>query len=107
MTSKDIITSLPEKVNPSAIEGLETAFHFEITLPDDSVSQYTLELKDNNLTAYEDFIGEPKCVVKAKEEDFVNLVSGKLNPMLAIMTGKVKISNQGEMLKYAKVFGFL
>jgi len=27
--------------------------------------------------------------------------------MLAVLTGKVKISNQGEMMKYAKIFGLM
>ncbi|MBK8429598.1 MAG: hypothetical protein IPL27_28240 [Lewinellaceae bacterium] len=35
------------------------------------------------------------------------MLSGDLNPMMAMMTGKLKISNPGEMLKYAKMFGLM
>ena len=50
---------------------------------------------------------EPKCVVRATGDNFVGLASGDLNPMMAVLTGKVKITNQGEMLKYAKIFGLM
>ena len=38
-------------------------------------------------------------------DTFIKLATGELNPMIAILTGKVKISNQGEMLRYAKYLG--
>lgn len=105
MTTKDFVNSLPEKVNKDALEGVETTFHFDIE--GDDGGQYTLSVKDGEMIAEEGLKGDPKCVVKAKDEHFINLVKGDLNPMLAIMTGKVKISNQSEMLKYAKLFGFM
>jgi len=45
--------------------------------------------------------------VSGSDQNFMGIVTGKLNPMMAILTGKVKISNQGEMLKYAKMFGLM
>lgn len=105
MTVQEFITGLPEKVNKSALEGLETVFHFDIN--GENGGQFTLSLKDGEMKATEGLEGEPKCVVSAKDENFIDLVTGKLNPMVAIMMGKVKISNQGEMLKYAKLFGFM
>ena len=35
------------------------------------------------------------------------LLNKDVNPMMALLTGKLKISNQGEMLKYAKIFGLM
>lgn len=37
----------------------------------------------------------PKCTVAATEQDFLNIVNGKLNPQMAFMSGKLKI--QGDM----------
>ena len=104
-TAKDFIENLPNKVNKAALEGQETVFHFDIT--GENGGQYTLNLANGELTSEEGLHGEARCTVKASDENFVKLVTGKLNPMLAIMTGKVKITNQGEMLKYAKLFGFM
>jgi len=105
MTVQDFITGLPQKVNKAALEGLETVFHFDIT--GDGGGQYTLQLQDGEMKAEEGLNGTPKCVVSADAQAFIDLVTGKLNPMVAIMMGKVRISNQGEMLKYAKLFGFM
>jgi putative sterol carrier protein len=102
MTAKEFIFSLPGKVRKEAVEGLDTVFHFKL-----EGEQYTLDLENGELTASEGLEGEPKCVVEASPDDFMKLVNGDLNPLMAIMSGKVKISNQGEMLKYAKKFGLM
>lgn len=104
-TAKDFIANLPSKVNKAALEGQETVFHFDLS--GENGGQYTLSLKDGELNYHEGLEGDAKCTVKASDENFLKLVTGKLNPMVAIMTGKVKISNQGEMLKYAKLFGLM
>ena len=40
-------------------------------------------------------------------QEFFESLPSKVNPMMAMMTGKLKISNPGEMMKYAKVFGLM
>jgi len=35
------------------------------------------------------------------------ILKGELNPMMALLTGKLKISNQAEMLKFAKALGWM
>jgi putative sterol carrier protein len=105
MTATDFLEGLPAKVKPEAIEGLATVFHFD--LEGEGGGQKTLVLKDNTLEAKDGLVDDAKCVVKAKAEDFVKVVSGELNPMMAVLTGKLKISNQSEMIKYAKIFGLM
>ncbi len=105
MTSREFLFALPSKVSPTAIEGLETVFHFD--LEGDNGGQFTIHVADQKVTVAEGLIDEPKCVVRASGNNFVGLASGDLNPMMAVLTGKVKITNQGEMLKYAKIFGLM
>ncbi|MBK9104960.1 MAG: SCP2 sterol-binding domain-containing protein [Saprospiraceae bacterium] len=105
MTSRDFLYGLPSKVSPSAIEGLDTVFHFD--LDGESGGQYTITVADQKVTVADGLIGEPKCVVRTSGENFINLATGELNPMMAVLTGKVKITNQGEMLRYAKIFGLM
>lgn len=101
--AKEFLFNLPNKANPAALEGLTTLFHFDIA---DS-GQYSVKLDDGKLSVAEGFEGEPSCTVKTSAESLGKLVSGDLNPMMAMMTGKLKISNPGEMLKYAKIFGLM
>lgn len=105
MTAKEFITGLPERVNPDALEGLETVFHFDVE--GDEGGQYTVNLKDNTIEVEEGLNGEARCAVKTTADNFMAVISGKLNPMMAVLTGKLKITNQGEMLKYAKIFGIM
>ena len=105
MTSRDFIYALPSKVSPDAIEGHETTFHFD--LEGENGGQYTVRVADNKVNVSDGLSGEAACIVRTSEENFMKLIHGDLNPMMALLTGKVKISNQGEMLRYAKIFGLM
>lgn len=108
MDSKTFLLSLPEKVDSNVLEGLETNFHFIIRNDtNQTTDEVTIRVHDGECTAQSGLEGEPKCVVKATDSDLMKLLKGDLNPMMAILTGKLKISNQGEMLKYAKIFGLI
>lgn len=105
MTSRDFLYKLPSKISPEAIEGHETTFHFDLEGQDGG--QYTVNVANGKVTVTEGLSGQASCVVRSTEENFMKLLQGDLNPMMAILTGKVKISNQGEMLRYAKLFGLM
>lgn len=105
MTAKEFLFALPEKVRPETLDGLETTFHFDIS--GDGGGQVTVRVKDGECTAEEGLQGDAKCIVKAKEENLMQVLKGKVNPLMAILTGKLKISNQSEMIKYAKIFGLM
>ncbi len=103
MDVKQFLFSLPEKVAPEAVEGLSTLFHFDIS----DAGQFTVKLDNGKFDVSEGFAGDPTCKVSTSAESFSKLLSGDLNPMMAMMTGKLKISNPAEMLKYAKMFGLM
>ncbi len=105
MTAQEFIMGLPTKANPAALEGVETNFQFDIS--GDGGGQYTVEVKDGQINAQEGFHGEAKCTVSATSDNLIGVIKGDINPMMAVLTGKIKISNQGEMLKYAKLFGLM
>jgi putative sterol carrier protein len=52
-------------------------------------------------------VGEPEITLKAKAEDFAKIAAGDMNPMTAMMFGKLKVSNPAAMMKYAKMLGFM
>ena len=102
---KEFFNKLPEKVSPEAIEGMETVFHFNFSGEEDGA--HTVIIKDQQLEIEEGLQGEPECIISGKSENFLQVLNGKLNPMMALMTGKMKVSNTGTMMKYAKIFGVL
>ena len=103
--AKDFITAIPQKVKPEWLQGVDTNFHFDIE--GDGGGQFSVIVKDNKMEVFEQFKGEPKCKVSAKENNFLALIKGELNPMMAVFSGKLKVSNPGEVMKYAKLFGLM
>ncbi len=102
MTARDYIQALPNNVTKEALEGKQTRFHFDIS--GDGGGQYTVAIDNGEIEVQEGLSGDPKCVVKAKDKDLVGVIKGTLNPMMAVMMGKLKISNLNEMMAYAKIF---
>jgi putative sterol carrier protein len=105
MDVKKFLLELPENLHPSVIEGHNTCFHFDLT--GEGGGQYTITIIDGKCTTSEGLEGESKCKVTASVETLNGLLDKSINPMMAVFSGKLKISNQGEMLKYAKIFGLM
>lgn len=103
MTAIDFLERLPTKVPAEALEGVETQFHFDLS--GDGGGQRTVKVRDGALDVTEGLHGEAKCSVQGNADDFVQVVTGQMNPMMAVMTGKIKISNVSEMMRYARMFG--
>ena len=103
MTAIEFLENLPAKVPAAALEGVSTVFHFEIS--GDGGGQRTVSVEGQQLKVEAGLNGSATCVVKADADDFMKVIRGDINPMMAVMTGKIKISNVGEMMKYAKMFG--
>lgn len=105
MTATEFINSLPERANADALGDKETIFHFDVS--GDGGGQYTVKVKDGKIHVTPGVEDEARCTVKTTNDNFMAVINGTLNPLMAIMTGKLKISNQGELLKYAKIFGLI
>ena len=103
--ARDFVLSLPSSVKKEWLEGVDTNFHFDIE--GEGGGQFSVNVKDNQIQVFEHFEGEPKCKITAKEKNLIKLLRGEMNPMMAVFTGKVKISNTGEIIKYAKLFGIM
>lgn len=105
MNALDFIQTLGSKVNPDAIAGHNTVFHFDIE--GDSGGQKTVQVIDGKLEVLDGLVGEAKCAVKVKGDTLMKIVKGDENAMMAFMMGKIKVSNPGELMKYSKIFGLM
>lgn len=105
MTSKEFLQGLPNKINADVIANLSTTFHFDFS--EDNGGQVTVNLEEGKVNVSEGFTGTPSCTIKCTDENFKKILKKELNPMMAMLSGKLKISNQSEMLKFAKVLGWM
>lgn len=98
----DIIKSLPQRFKADKAQGVNTRFHFE--LEGETGGQFTAIVADGVCTVEEGLNGEAKCVVRAKAVDYEDVEHGRTNPQMAVMMGKIKISNLGEMMGFVNYF---
>jgi putative sterol carrier protein len=105
MSLNKFLNDLPEQVLPSMIEGHTTCFHFDIS--GEGGGQYTISIEDGKMSTSPGLVGDSKCTVTCTYDLLQGLLDKSQNPMMAMFSGKLKISNPGEMLKYAKIFGLM
>ena len=100
--ASEIIKSLPQRLKADKVAGVSTVFHFDIE--GETGGQFTAKL-DNGVCTVEDGLnGEAKCIVRAKATDYEDVELGRTNPQMAVMMGKIKISNLGEMMGFVNYF---
>ncbi|RMG79157.1 MAG: hydrogenase expression protein HypA, partial [Bacteroidetes bacterium] len=97
MTSKEFLHSLPGQVPEGMLDEVETIFHFDIS--GEGGGQFAVVVSGGEMVVHESFFGEEKCKITVSNDHFMEILNGELNPMIAVLTGKLKISNQNELLK--------
>jgi len=97
--------NISEQVDTSKLSGLDTCFHFD--LGGSAPAQLTIEIADGSLQVKEGLSGNPKCVISGDGETFLKILNKEINPMTAFLTGKIKASNTGEILKFAGILGLI
>ncbi len=102
ITAKQIIESAPLRFRHEKAYDIDTIFHFE--LKGEPTIAYTMVIKNGSCELQKGLHGEASCVIKTTQALYVELETGKANPQLALMMGKVKVSNISEMIGFAKLF---
>lgn len=102
MTAKNYLESIVAKIKPEDLKDVDTNIHFEL-----GDEKYTIAINDGKAAFKEGLIGEGELGMKATPENFLKVAQGDLNPMMAMMSGKLKIKNPGAMMKYAKMLGLM
>lgn len=101
-TAQQIIESIPYRFRPEKASGYEAVFQFDIS--GEEQLQYTVSITGGKCELTKGLSGTPTCTITTKAQVYVELETGKANPQMALMTGKVKISNIAAMMQFAKCF---
>jgi crotonobetainyl-CoA:carnitine CoA-transferase CaiB-like acyl-CoA transferase/putative sterol carrier protein len=102
ITARQILLSIPSRFRPEKAQDYSTVFHFDIT--GKTGGQFTIIIKHAQCKLLEGFHETANCIVKTNDQIYVDLETGRLNPQIALITGKVKVSNIAEMMQFAKCF---
>ncbi len=102
ITARQIIESIPSRFRPEKAGGVVINFQFHITGSEEL--QYTVLINNESCQLQAGFTGTPDCALHTKAETYIELETGKANPQMALMMGKVKLSNIAVMMQFAKCF---
>ncbi len=102
MTLLDYFNKLQTTVSAEQLEGVDTIINFDL-----KTTAKALTVKDGKISVEEGMSDGAEITLTASEEDLMSIISGDSNPMMAMMMGKLKVSNPGAMMKYAKILGLM
>ena len=95
MSVKDVFDRMPETFNPDAAKGVDVVFQYAISGSDGG--DWTVTVKDGACEVAAGKAEKPTCTLKMADGDFLDMISGKLDPMKAFTSGKLKID--GDVMK--------
>ena len=93
---KDVFEKhMPEKLKakPDLVTKINAVYQFNISGPGGGA--WSVDCTQPGGKVQAGTAATPKCTVAAVDQDFLNIVNGKLNAQMAFMSGKLKI--QGDM----------
>jgi len=84
---------LPKKIsaNPSLVQAIAGVYHFQISGPGGVTKSWGVDLKNGKGSVMEGKPDKPDCTLTVGDEDFVGMMTGKLNSQQLFMQGKLKI----------------
>lgn len=102
MNAAELIQSLPSRLKPGIDSTLDIVYHFNIR--GSHGGQFTVRVKNGNCTVEAGLHDAPKCVVEANDSDYEDAEYERTNAQMAVLLGKIKVSNIGSMLKFVEMF---
>jgi len=104
ITIEDVFSTLEPRFRADKAGDYETIFHFDFKNETGDNSQFTVKIGQGVCKVEKGLNDTPKCAIKSKSQTYVDLTLGKGNPQMAVMSGKIKVTNIAEMLKFAPLF---
>lgn len=99
MTIPEVFEAMPENFNSAAAAGMNKTFQWNIT--GEQASKWAFKITNGAGELIPGGVEKPDITITVSDKDWIAIVEGKLDPMNAFMTGKVKIA--GDMMLAMKL----
>lgn len=102
-TVKEIFATMSQAFKPDAAPGVNAVIQFSLT--GDQAADYYAAIADGKCQVSEGKHESPTATLSMAGSDFMDLLSGKLNPQMAFMQGKLKLSgDMGLLMRFQNFF---
>lgn len=86
----ELVNNLPNEFFLEQAKGLKALI--QLSVSGEGGGNWGIEVDDGNITIKEGLAIEPRLTIKTSAQNASKLLQGKLNPLSAFMTGKIKLS---------------
>lgn len=99
----DMMMAIPNYYKPEGSENISATVQCIFT--GSQASDWVIKINPKTCTVEEGQVEHPNLTIKAKAQDGIKLLMGKMDPMRAFMLGKIKVIGDLSLgMKLAKLF---
>lgn len=103
LTPQQIMDRIPGAFQPDKAQGVTATFQWDISGP--AGGHWYVEIKDGTCQVQVGEAASPNITLTLGDENFVKLLSGRLDGTMAFMTGKLKVKgDMGLAMKLQQLF---
>jgi putative sterol carrier protein len=103
MTPAEIFKEMPANLSPDAAKGMNATIQFNLS--GDNGGQWYVAIKDGKADVTQGTAPSANMTLSMTAQDYVDMITGKLNGQMAFMSGKLKISgDMGLAMKMQTLF---
>ncbi|HJU11198.1 MAG TPA: SCP2 sterol-binding domain-containing protein [Candidatus Binataceae bacterium] len=101
---KQVFEQMPSHFNKQAAQGLNAVYQFDLS--GEGGGKWQVLINNDNCEIKEGAHQSPNTTISMTAQDYLDMVAGKLNPQMAFMSGKLRISgDMGLALRFQGLFG--
>jgi putative sterol carrier protein len=101
LTVKDLMERMPGAFLADKAEGVDATIQFQLG----DGGEWVCTIKDQTCEVEQGTIEKPNLTLTAEASDYIDMITGKLNPMTAIATKKVELKGDLNLaMKYMNLF---
>ena len=97
-----IVNTFPERFQSRKAKGFQAVLHYKIT--GSGGGNYTVKIEKGHCLVEEGLTGKSTCVIETTDKNFIDMETGKTNPQIAFMLGKIKTTDIKQLMKFVKLF---
>ena len=99
-----IFDSMTERFQADKAGDLDMTVQFELS--GDGGGQWYASIKDGAMSVDQGTVDGPNATLKMDADDFTQMSKGDLNPMMAFMSGKIKVDGDlNSVMKFQSLVG--
>jgi len=101
---KQVFEQMPGHFKKEAAQGLNAVYQFDLS--GEGGGKWQVSINNDNCDIKEGAHSSPSVTISMAAQDYLDMIAGKLNPQMAFMTGKLRISgDMGLALRFQGLFG--